>query len=65
MRKPSEVIINGKTLEEILENHLHWLKRDVDDWKEMRANLDGADISNTDLRFTNLKYSCLNFFYFY
>ena len=60
MRKPSEVIINGKTLEEILENHLHWLKRDVDGWKEMRANLDGADISNTDLRFANLKYASLN-----
>lgn len=60
MRKPSEVIINGKTLEEILENHLHWLKRDVDGWKEMRANLDGADISNTDLRFANLKYAHLD-----
>ena len=60
MRKPSEVIINGKTLEEILENHKHWLKRDVDGWKEMRANLDGADISNTDLRFANLKYAILN-----
>ena len=65
MRKPSEVIINGKTLEEILENHLHWLKRDVDDWKEMRANLDGADISNTDLRFANLKYAILNDVNFY
>ena len=30
MRKPSEIIINGKTLEEILENNLHWLKRDVE-----------------------------------
>ena len=65
MRKPNEIIINGKTLEEILENHLHWLKRDVDDWKEMRANLDGADISNTDLRFTNLKYASLNDVNFY
>ena len=65
MRKPSEVIINGKTLEEILENHLHWLKQDVDGWKEMRANLDGADISNTDLRFTNLKYASLNDVNFY
>lgn len=65
MRKPSEVIINGKTLEEILENHLHWLKRDVDGWKEMRANLDGADISNTDLRFANLKYAILNNVNFY
>lgn len=65
MRKPSEVIINGKTLEEILENHLHWLKRDVDGWKEMRANLDDADISNTDLRFANLKYASLNNVNFY
>lgn len=60
MRKPSEVIINGKTLEEILENHLHWLKQDVNGWKEMRANLNGADISNTDLRFANLKYASLD-----
>lgn len=65
MRKPSEVIINGKTLEEILENHLHWLKRDVDGWKKMRANLDGADISNTDLRFANLKYASLDDVNFY
>ena len=65
MRKPSEVIINGKTLEEILENHLHWLKEDVDGWKEMRANLDGADISNTDLRFANLEYASLNDVIFY
>lgn len=65
MRKPSEVIVNGKTLEEILENHLHWLKRDVNGWKEMRAKLDGADISNTDLRFVNLKYASLNDVNFY
>ena len=65
MRKPSEVIINGKALDEILENHLHWLKQDVDGWKEMRANLDGADISNTDLRYVNLKYASLNDVNFY
>lgn len=65
MRKPSEVIINGKTLEEILENHLHWLKQDVKGWKEMRANLDGADISNTNLRFANLKHASLNDVNFY
>ena len=65
MRKPSEVIINGKTLEEILENHLHWLKQDVEGWKEMHANLNGADISNTDLRYVNLKYASLNDVNFY
>ena len=63
MRKQSEVIINGKTLGEILENHLHWLKRDVDGWKEMRANLDGADLSCADLDGANLRdadLSCAN-----
>ena len=58
MRKPSEVIINGKTLEEILENHLHWLKRDVEGWKEMRANLSDANLSCADLSDANL--SCAN-----
>ena len=65
MKKPSEVIINGKTLEEILENHKHWLKRDVKGWESMRANLDGTDISDTDLRFANLKYASLNDVNFY
>lgn len=65
MRKPSEVIINGKTLEEILENHLHWLEKDVDGWKEMCANLDGADISNTDLHGVNLRKANLDGVNFY
>ena len=60
MRKPSEVIINGKTLEEILENHLHWLKRDVDGWKEMRANLRYADLSHADLSHADLRYANLS-----
>ena len=54
MRKQSEVIINGKTLGEILENHLHWLKRDVDGWKEMRADLDGANLDGADLDVADL-----------
>ena len=60
MRKPSEVIINGKTLEEILENHLHWLKQDVDGWKGMRANLRYADLSHADLRYANLSMANLS-----
>ena len=54
MRKPSEVIINGKTLEEILENHNHWLRKDVKDWKSMRANLSRVDLSGAKLRYANL-----------
>ena len=54
MRKPSEIIVNGKTLEEILENHKHWLNEDVEGWEDMRADLSdadlyGADLSNADL----------------
>lgn len=60
MRKPSEIIINGKTLAEILENHKHWLMKDVDGWEDMRANLDGADISDTDLHGVNLQYAHLD-----
>ena len=60
MRKTSEVIINGKTLEEILENHLHWLKRDVDGWKEMRANLSYVDLSDANLSYVNLSYANLS-----
>lgn len=65
MRKPSEVIINGKTLEEILENHRHWLMEDVEGWNEMCAELDGADISDTDLYGVNLQYAHLDGVSFY
>ena len=44
MRKPSEIIINGKTLEKILEDHKHWLKEDVEGWENMRADLSDADL---------------------
>ena len=55
MRKPSEVIINGKTLAEILENHNHYLRRDVKDLDSMRANLRYANLSDANLRYANLR----------
>ena len=61
MRKPSEVIINGKTLEEILENHNHWLRKDVKDWKSMRANLSRVDLSGANLRYANLGWANLKY----
>ena len=57
MRKPSEVIINGKTLEEILENHNHYLRRDVKGLVSMRANLRDADLSDADIRYADLRYA--------
>lgn len=54
MREPKEILINGKTLEKILENHKHWLNKDVDEWKNMCANLNSADLSAVDLSGANL-----------
>ena len=61
MRKPNEIIVNGKTLEEILENHNHWLRKDVKDWKSMRANLSRVDLSGANLRYANLGWANLKY----
>ena len=66
MRKPNEIIVNGKTLNEILENHNHWLRRDVKGWESMRANLSRANLSDANLddaylRNTNLSYADLSY----
>ena len=61
MRKPNEIIVNGKTLNEILENHNHWLRRNVKDWGSMRANLGGANLSDADLRDANLSRTNLRY----
>lgn len=54
MRKPNEIIVNGKTLNEILENHNHWLRRNVKGWESMRANLTCANLRYANLSMTNL-----------
>ena len=36
-------------LNKILENHKHWINRDCEDWKNMKANLTGADLSGANL----------------
>ena len=59
MREPKEILINGKTLEKILENHKHWLNKDIDGWEYMRANLNSVDLSNADLSDADLRYANL------
>lgn len=41
-------------LNEILRNHKHWILEDIDGWKEMRADLRGADLYGADLRKAHL-----------
>lgn len=60
MRKLDEVIINGKPLSIILENHLHWLNADCEGWENMKADLTEANLSNIDFSGTDLRH--INFF---
>ena len=36
-------------LNEIIENHLHWIMEDIDGWENMRANLSGAELYGANL----------------
>ena len=56
MRESKEIFINGNILEKILENHKHWLNRDIAGWGYMRANLNSADLSGADLSSADLRY---------
>ena len=49
MRKLTE-----NELKQLIENHGHWLREDCDGWRNMRANLLGADLSEADLSRANL-----------
>ena len=46
--------MDTKELEQIIENHRHWLDEDAEGWEAMCANLCGADLSEADLRGANL-----------
>ena len=36
-------------LDKVLENHMHWLRGDCDGWKDMRADLYGANLREANL----------------
>lgn len=46
-------------LKEILARHEHWLREDCEGWREMRANIRGADLRGADLRGAWLEYADL------
>ena len=60
MRNPKEIIINNISLDVILNNHLHWLKEDTNNWENMRADLSNADLRYADLRYADLRYADLS-----
>ena len=41
-------------LKNIVENHQHWINEDCADWKNMRANLEGAYLKDANLYCANL-----------
>lgn len=46
-------------LNEILKNHLHWMKQDCENWENMKANLENADLRGADLSGIILDYAIL------
>jgi len=48
-------VINGVSLAEILERHLHWIREDCEGWENMRADLSEANLRGADLRGADLR----------
>ena len=55
MRKPEDIKIGDKTLAEVTENHKHWWNEDREGWRDMRADLSGANLQGADLSGANLQ----------
>lgn len=41
-------------LNQILENHKHWINEDCEDWEYMEADLRGKDLNDLDLSYLDL-----------
>ena len=61
MRQPKDIIIQGKTLKQILIDHEHWTNKDCDGWENMRANLRGAGLRGADLSYAGLRDANLSY----
>ena len=55
MRNPEDIKIGNKTLAEVIENHKHWWNEDCEGWRDMRADLGGANLRRADLREADLR----------
>ena len=47
-------------LNTIIENHQHYLNKDIDGWESMRADLSYKNLSGLDLKESNLREANLN-----
>lgn len=47
--------ISKDELQDILENHKHWLNCDCDGWESMRTDLKWTNLQGTNLKWTNLQ----------
>ena len=47
-------------LNKIVKQHQHWLKEDCEGWKDMKANLSGADLNGANLNRANLGWAKLS-----
>ena len=72
MKKPNGIIINGKTLQQILKQHRLWLEKKGDERTDLRyvdlccvdlsyVDLSYADLSCADLRYADLSYADLRY----
>ena len=59
MKKPKDIKIGCYTLEEILERHKHWVKKDCKNWKSMYMDLSHLDLHDVDLYGADLRYADL------
>ena len=48
-------IMTREELDKVLENHMHWLRGDCDGWKDMRADLYGANLREANLYEADLR----------
>ena len=46
--------LTQKEINKIIENHKHWLNKDVDGWENMKANFSNQDLSYADLSCASL-----------
>ena len=60
MRKPEDIKIGNKTLAEVIENHKHWWNEDCEGWRDMRADLSGADLRGAE-NVPHIPYACPDF----